>query len=59
MSVRFNSSDSVPFGTTCDFDVFLNAASVEVVGEREVGVKKNTRLGFDLVTLVLLFFVYS
>ena len=36
MSVRFNSSDSVPFGTTCDFDGFLNAAGVEAVGEREV-----------------------
>ena len=36
MSVRFNSSDSVPFVTTCDFDVFFNAAGVEAVGEREV-----------------------
>ena len=39
MSVRFNSSDSVPFVTTCDFDGFLNAAGVEAVGEREVGAR--------------------
>ena len=28
MAVRFNASDSVPFGTACDFDGFLNAADV-------------------------------
>ena len=39
MSVRFNSSDSVPFVTTCDFDGFLNTAGVEAVGEREVGAR--------------------
>ena len=39
MSVRFNSSDSVPFGTTFDSYVFLNAAGVEAVGERKVGAR--------------------
>ena len=39
MSARFNSSDSIPFDTTCDFDGFLNAAGVESVGEREVGAR--------------------
>ena len=39
MSVRCNSSDSVPFGKTCDFDGFLNAAIVEADGERKLGAR--------------------